>query len=93
MFSVEIHFNQNTESIAEIIDKIDDCFTYYKLPCISKTDDKIIYGDNGNPRDIGKLYGAIGKVSDIPYALNVISDGYIVRGDIKETLMTNFFKR
>jgi hypothetical protein len=91
-FKVEIYFNPETENLAEICAATDEIFSRYKMPCLVSRDDCRIYGDNGDPKDCGRLFAAISRMSDRAPILRAISDGVFDWGDKRETLMDNFFE-
>ena len=92
-FKVEIYFDPTAENLADICAETDEIFSKYNMPCLVSGNDSRIYTDRGDPKDFGKLYGAIIKMSDKSYIVNAISDGYFDRGDRRDTLMTNFFEK
>lgn len=92
-FKVEIYFNPEADNLAEVCAATDEIFSRYKMPCLVSRSDCRIYGDNGDPKDFGKLYAAISKMSDKPVILDAINDGYFDRGDRRDTLMTSFFEK
>lgn len=92
MFSAEIYFHENASDLEAIGAATDDIFSKYQLPCIRREKAVRIYGDNGDPKDFGKLYAAIGRVKRTPSILRAIKDGYFDSGYDRETLMTSFFK-
>jgi hypothetical protein len=91
-FKVEIYFNPEAENLAEVCAATDEIFSRYKMPCLVREDNCRIYGDNGDPKDFGRLYAAIARASHNSVIVNAINDGYFDRGDRRDTLMTNFFE-
>jgi hypothetical protein len=92
-FKVEIYFDPAAANLADVCAETDEIFSGYDMPCLVRKEDCRIYTDTGDPKDFGKLYAAINKVSDKPYIINAINDGYFDRGDRRDTLMTSFFEK
>jgi hypothetical protein len=91
-FKVEIYFNPLTANLADICAETDGIFSKYNMPCLVRGEDRRIYSDNGDPKDCGRLFAAIGEVSDDPTLLGAIADGVFDWGDKRENLMDNFFE-
>ena len=92
MFHVEISFKPELSDVSKYLDATDEIFAQYKMPCIHSGDNERVYGDNGDPKDIGILYSAVGKIKHTPWIVQGIRDAYFDNGYRRETLMTNFFK-
>ena len=93
MFRVEIAFNPELSDISKYGAATDEIFARYKMPCIHRDTVSRVYGDNGNPKDIGTLYAAVGKIKHTPWIVHGIRDAYFDNGRSRDTLMTNFFRR
>ena len=91
-FKVEIYFDPDAENLTDICKATDEIFSSFNMPCLDRKPASRIYGDNGDPKDFGRLYAAIGRVGDNPNILNSIFDGIFDRGDRRDTLMTSFFE-
>jgi len=92
VFRVEIDFKPELSDVAKYCIATDEIFAKYNMPCIHRGDSSRIYGDTGNPRDIGVLYSAVANVSDVPWIVQGIRDAHFDNGRNRDTLMTNFFK-
>ena len=93
MFRVEISFKPETNDISKYLAATDEIFAHYRMPCIRSGENERIYGDNGDPKDIGTLYAAVGKIKRTPWIVQGILDAHFDNGQTRDTLMTNFFKR
>ena len=91
MFQVEIYF-KDLPDVAKYCSAADEIFARYELPCVVGGANERVYVDNGDPKDFGRLYAAIGKISDISWIVKGIKDAYFNNGRSRDTLMTSFFK-
>jgi hypothetical protein len=92
MFRVEIEFKPDLDDIARYTSACDEIFADLNMPCIDKSHISRVYGDNGNPKDIGILYRGVGKISRTPWIVQGIYDAHFDNGHNRDTLMTNFFE-
>jgi len=95
MFRVEIMFKPELNKLNDISKYLvatDEIFAHYKMPCIHNGEHERVYGDTGDPKDIGILYAAVNKVRLTPWIIPAIRDAYFDNGRTRDTLMTNFFK-
>jgi hypothetical protein len=90
-FRVEITFKPELSDVSKYCAAADEIFERYKMPCVYMTDNERVYGDNGNPKDIGTLYAAVNKMRLTPWIVTGIQDAYFDNGHDRDTLMTNFF--
>jgi len=91
-FKVEIYFDPMAANLSKVCTETDEIFSRHNMPCLVRGNDRRIYSDNGDPKDCGRLFAAIGEVSDDPVLLGAISDGVFDWGDKRENLMDNFFE-
>ena len=92
MFRVEIMFKPELNNISKYLAATDEIFESYRMPCIHSGKYDRVYGDNGDPKDIGILYAAVGKIRHTPWIVQGIRDAYFDNGRTRDTLMTNFFR-
>ncbi len=92
MFRVEIEFKPELKDVTKYCSAVDDIFAERNMPCIQRSDTKRVYGDNGNPKDFGVLYAAVGAIRRTPWIVDGIHDAHFDNGSHRDTLMTNFFK-
>jgi len=92
MFRVEIDFKPELNNVAEYLTAVDELFAKRNMPCIHRGDYSRVYGDSGNPKDIGILYLAVSDIKQTPWIVKGIRDAHFDNGRTRDTLMTNFFK-
>ena len=92
MFRVEISFKPELGDMTKYLAATDEIFAHYKMPCIHAGESERVYGDSGDPKDIGILYAAVNKMRLTPWIVPAIRDAYFDNGQTRDTLMTNFFK-
>ena len=92
MFRVEIDFKPDLSDVSKYCAAVDEIFAQRNMPCVHREDYARVYGDNGNPRDIGKLYNCVSKIRHTPWIVKGIHDAHFDNGNTRDTLMTNFFK-
>ncbi|MDR2087903.1 MAG: hypothetical protein LBP73_00930 [Clostridiales Family XIII bacterium] len=91
IFRVEIVFKPDLDDVSKYTAATDAIFAGLKMPCLHSTEIERVYGDAGNPKDIGILYAAVNKIRLTPWIVPGINDAYFDNGRTRDTLMTNFF--